>query len=689
MKKFLFTLAVSCFSVAYAQNLNFTDQKFKALLLSSNSNNDIAKDSTGNYFAIDANGDGEIQVSEAQQVKILNVKLPTFNVSLVPDSVSDVTQFTNVEELYMYHTKTAILNYVNNDKIKKVKFIYNTSVLPSALSSTFNNCSALQDLNNVINDSTYPYFTPQKLTIKNCNNIGSNVSIGGFIKELYLENSSIVNLGIGVGLDFSKLSVQNMSSLEKINLGSGYDFNSAFAGVEFIANNCANLQEIITTGDYYNNSMVYYSSMNLNGTPNLKKIKGLNYPSIDFSNAGLVNLEELDCAFYNRYMYTGSYTGTVTLGNVTAINLSGLPKLKKLLAFNQPITGINFTVCPQLQEIDIVNSACFMSTINVNNLGSLTSLKAYRGAPNDQSVPVNLQQLQAVNCTQLTNLEISGNYELTNINLQNCSSLQKLVLGYHLNGSSVFNNYPELTTLNVTQCSALNELGLAHTKISSVNISDCIALKRLELMYNDYLNQLDVSNNTLLEYMLIHYSPLISQLNTTNNIHLKEVNFNHCPQLTQLDFSTASHLDEFYLWNMSNLLSANIRNNSHESMYVFHNTNPNLSVCVDNNQLNELVLEYPNINFTNSCDITLNTQNTNLDKISIKIFPNPTKDFVEINALETIKNIQIVDTQGKMIFNKNYSQNHAKIDLSSHPSGVYIFKIVTDKNKISKKIIKK
>lgn len=150
MKKTLIALCVSLFSSAYSQNLNFTDSKFKSLILSSNPGNSIAKDVNGNSIAIDANGDGEIQLSEAQQVKILKVQLPTFASSLVPDSVSDATLFANVEELYIYHTNAAVLNYLNNSKIKKVKFVYSGDVMPTTINYSFDNCPGLQNLNEVI-----------------------------------------------------------------------------------------------------------------------------------------------------------------------------------------------------------------------------------------------------------------------------------------------------------------------------------------------------------------------------------------------------------------------------------------------------------------------------------------------------------------------------------------------------------
>ncbi|CAG0894140.1 unnamed protein product [Cyprideis torosa] len=49
------------------QTIQFKDANFKAMLLKSSPDHFIAKDINGNYFAIDANGDGEIQIIEAEQ----------------------------------------------------------------------------------------------------------------------------------------------------------------------------------------------------------------------------------------------------------------------------------------------------------------------------------------------------------------------------------------------------------------------------------------------------------------------------------------------------------------------------------------------------------------------------------------------------------------------------------------------
>ncbi|MCY0979345.1 hypothetical protein OUO26_18545, partial [Chryseobacterium sp. CY350] len=614
MKKILFTVLVSCFSVVYSQNLNFTDSKFKALILSSNSTNGIAKNLSGNSIAIDANGDGEIQTAEAQQVKILKVQLPTFATNLVPDSVSDATKFSNVEELYIYHANSIILDYINNSKIRKTKYVPTTDGTPSVISYSYNNCSGIQNLNDVIISPSTTFFAPnnpETLTLKNCTGVDINQNIEGELKELYIENCPIINLAIKIGNNFTKLHVPNNNSLERIDFTTITFPLYTYLGTELIANNCENLQEITTAGDYNNNSMVFISSININGCTALKKLKGLNYVNINFSGAGLINLEELDCAFYNN---PNSSMGFVNLGNVNSINLSGLPKLKKLTAFNQPLNYANINVCPLLKEINIVTSCQFLSNLDVSNLPALHTLLAFDGDSNDYTLPQNLQNINAQNCTALTTLEIWGNSDLKSLNLQNCSSLQSLNLSPSSSASTYY-NYNELNTLNILQCSGLEELEIGATKVNTLDISDCVQLRSLKLYNLELLSQVDISNNTVLEDLAIKNLPLFTTLNPSANVNLKNASVSECPQITQLDFSSNSSLESILLPDMANLNSVNIRNGAIEQTIMLYGTvydpmpsiNPNLSLCVDDGQFIQLSTTYTDLNFSTNCSNLLTT----------------------------------------------------------------------------------
>jgi len=712
MKKLLFTLWVSGFSIAYSQNLNFSDAKFKALLLSSNTTNQIAQDFNGNSIAIDNNGDGEIQPSEAQQVKVLTIRLDsgqmfidpngdtfdpnninsTYYNSHLPDGISDALLFSNLEELYFWNTKTANISFTNNTKIKKVQgrpFYYDLSqggqYMASPINLSFDNCSGIQNIADIIAyQISGNQWTPDEnsLRIKNCQQINSNAVISSAeLKELYIENSNIQTLTFDSCKFLEKIAVPNLNTLTKISVTGGFSSSgNPEQNIELIANNCTNLQEIIADTDHYESTGSYFSNVNLNGCSSLKKIMGLNAPSIDFSTAGLINLEELDCSFYNRYIY--STTSGVYFGDVNTLNLAGLPKLKILKAFNQKITNtINFSAAQKLESIDLTNSCGYMNTVNTSNLSYLHTLKTDRFMSNGTQGENNLQNIFTNNCIALTNFSFDNNNDLRKLDLENCPGLQNLSIGY------MFSN---LEDINLSQCTGFKDIAVSNTKISTLNTQDCASLQSLSLSYNDLLTSVNTSNNTNLESLTLANLPLLTPINTAANINLKNVHFNTCPQITQLDLSTSSHLESATLWNMSNLTSANLRNGSTEDLIDLTNNNSNLSVCVDDSQLNELQTIYPDITFTTNCSNSfLKSDNANFKTKQIKVFPNPVKDILQVSSDTPIKNIKLIDYQERIIFDRNFNQTIVNIDLSSYPTAVYVIKITTDKTQVTKKIIKK
>lgn len=698
MNKLLFTLCVGCFSTAYSQNLNFTDSKFKALLLSSNPGNQIAQNLSGNYIAIDANNDGEIQDSEAQQIKVLNIKLNgTSAFNNLPDQITDALLFPNMEELYIHDSKSAVISFTNNSKIKKVLytgtggFTDNTGTAQNVLVDfSFNSCSSVQDINQFLSNLN-PYIgTTSILRFNNCPQLIGNIVLNEkTIKQLYLENcNNITSITATSCYQLEKLHFQNLNSLTNIlvNGNSGPSLSQVYnQNIDLTATNCTNLEDIAADTDHYYSVGAYFSSANLNGSAKLKKIKGLNATSINFATAGLMNLEELDCSFYNRYGY--NTTSGVYFGNVVSLNLTGLPKLKILKAFNQPISNaVNFSTATMLQNIDITNSCGYMNTVNVNNLANLLALKTDRSNTVGTQGNDDLQKITARNCTALTNFIFRNNQNLKELDIQNCSGIQKLSIGYYASMSDGI--FPELNTVNLLQCTGMKEITIQSTKINNLNTSDCVALTSLDLSDNNFLPSINILNNIKLEYLGLQNMPLISQVNTTANNKLENGYFINCPQITQLNFSSSPSFKYLTLWNMANLTYVNVRNGSIEDGFDFINYNPNLAMCVDNAQLTDLQALYADITLTTNCGGFLSTKDSENSKNEIKIVPNPVKDFVMIKAEEPIKNVKIIDVLGRVIYNQDGDNELMKIDLSAHPSGNYIVTVKTNKTEISKKIIK-
>lgn len=79
--------------VAPSQVINFPDIHFKARLMQSSVNTNIASDSNGNYMVIDANGDNEIEVAEAMAVYQLEIGSSSIT------SLSGIENFVNLRWL--------------------------------------------------------------------------------------------------------------------------------------------------------------------------------------------------------------------------------------------------------------------------------------------------------------------------------------------------------------------------------------------------------------------------------------------------------------------------------------------------------------------------------------------------------------------------------------------------------------
>jgi len=87
--------------------------------------------------------------------------------------------------------------------------------------------------------------------------------------------------------------------------------------------------------------------------------------------------------------------------------------------------------------------------------------------------------------------------------------------------------------------------------------------------------------------------------------------------------------------------------------------------------------------FTIESASTLSTIDTELEK-SITIYPNPTKDIINISSSNSIKNIQVFNFLGKRILETTQSQ----INLSEFNSGLYLIKTETNQGEITKKVVK-
>jgi fumarate reductase subunit C len=73
-----------------------------------------------------------------------------------------------------------------------------------------------------------------------------------------------------------------------------------------------------------------------------------------------------------------------------------------------------------------------------------------------------------------------------------------------------------------------------------------------------------------------------------------------------------------------------------------------------------------------------------VEKLSLA--PNPATDFITIGSAEKIKAVTVFDMSGKKV---SVAVQGNSIDIRSLAAGAYIIDVVTDKERISSKFIKK
>ncbi|PJE40005.1 MAG: hypothetical protein CUR32_10605 [Flavobacterium sp.] len=73
---------------------------------------------------------------------------------------------------------------------------------------------------------------------------------------------------------------------------------------------------------------------------------------------------------------------------------------------------------------------------------------------------------------------------------------------------------------------------------------------------------------------------------------------------------------------------------------------------------------------------------------SISVYPNPTKDKVNVSGDFTLQTVQLYDVQGRLLQTQLANDNQTIIDISAHSNGVYFIKVTSDKGIKVGKIVK-
>lgn len=583
MKKIILLLLLT-FGFANAQIINIPDANFKAELLAASPTMQKALNFSDQWIKIDANDDGEIQETEAQQVKLLALsEFLIFN-------VTGIDGFSNLESLRISTSLITTLNVSGLANLKSLTCL-NMPIL-SAL-----NVDGATELTNLSlfslpNITTLSVGNLTNLTALNCfgtSIVSLNVSNLPNLSEILYSGNALtttMNLNELPSLtkldcafnDLSVLTVNNLPALTDLNC-SGNKLTNLNGFPNLIKLNCENndltslnvsslagLTELYCGGNEL-------TSLNVNGLANLTTLSCSYNKFVTFTLSGLPNLVHLDCGNNNEltsvtlqnlpnlqeFKVVGNLSGNaVPLGQLTTLNLSGLPNLQKLECNNGVLTSLNLTGLTSLTELNCSRNQ--ITDLNVSNLPNLQKLMCDTNPIANLNVS-NLSSLIELNCGggyvvdgqltgHLTTLNVSG---LTNLKKLSCTysllttlNLTGLVSLEELYCDGVSNDLGQLTSLNVNGLTNLKKLSCNYQQLTSLNVSNLVNLTDLYCSHND-ITSLDLTG--LINLRVLDYT--YNQLANLNLVDLPNLATLNCSynQLVTLNVLNLTNLMDLYCTN--------------------------------------------------------------------------------------------------------------------------------------------
>lgn len=259
---------------------------------------------------------------------------------------------------------------------------------------------------------------------------------------------------------------------------------------------------------------------------------------------------------------------------------------------------------------------------------------------------------------------------------------------------------PQITDLTgIEDFASLEYFEITSVNITEINLSENQNLKTL-LIADVSLNNLDISNNVLLEQLLISlnisggfFTSLITDIDLSSNIQLGSVIITES-LITHFDFTNNINLYELRLFHMHDLNYVYLNNSNNQNIVFLRLIDNENLLCVqvddplaviagtDPPYDNWIIENNPVI--TDDCSLGIEDFLASL----INLYPNPVKDSLTIdnNGLLKVKKITVYNILGNIVLTESINFN--QLNLSKLQSGVLFFRIETEIGTITKKIIK-
>jgi hypothetical protein len=671
----LFLLFIT--TLSFGQIVNIPDANFKAALVSgmNTSTADFVFDpSTNGYqditpdgILIDTNNDGEIQVSEALNIK--GITVPNLNIS----SLEGIEAFANLEYLKCNENQLTSLDLTANTALELV-FCRNNQLQTLDVST----CINLQAITVAVNELTTLDFT---------NNI--NLQFAEFVgNDDTLQSINLKNGAEGEALFFAGGPMPNLEFVCADEADLSWLNTVLGNGVTVINTYCS----FVPGGNY--NTITGTSRFDLNADG--CDATDVTFPFLklnidDGTETGIAYSNEL--GIYNFYTQDGNFTVTPDVENPTFFNVTPANAMINFPDDQNNIEIQDFCLTPNgihndveivVAPIDFARPGFDASyVITIKNKGNQT-------LSGDFSFAYDETRLDYVSATETPTSQSAG------------------LLSWNYTSLVPFENRSVYVTLNVnapTDTPAVNiddELNFTGTinPIAGDELPDDNQFFYKQIVVGSYdPNDITCLQGTTVDPTMIgDYLHYIINFENTGNFFAQNVVLEMAVDNTQFDINTtqllsSSHNPRVYIEaNIIRIIfeNINLESGGHGNILLKMQTQDTLFV-------NDMVSNNANIFFDFNFPITTNNAETTFAVLSteefntnqgIKLYPNPTKDHVYIEAAAVIESVEIYDVQGRVVSKENYKIKNVELNLSNQAKGIYFVKIKTAKGVTTEKIVK-
>jgi len=238
-----------------------------------------------------------------------------------------------------------------------------------------------------------------------------------------------------------------------------------------------------------------------------------------------------------------------------------------------------------------------------------------------------------------------------------------------------------------------NDISVDSNNDGEIQTNEALGIIKLEIWdtpSNYSIKSLqDINSFSNLNYLKVIGNDSISEISNLVLDSLTTLWIGNCATLKIIDISNLTNLTkDLRIEDCDTLDYLNVQNGSIAQYFSLFYTNYIHYACVDSiaDEYNELAWKMisgtPTIN---NC-ATLNANTPNANEPLIKMRPNPTNGFFEINDSHAFDSITIFDINGSVI--KNFSIHGNKIDITNLMSGFYVIAIESSKRISYGKIVK-